>query len=139
MEFKWWIYESRVNENFHKTHHNLNLERNHQFFSYSIYYGIRGCIKMVRIYENPKLPKGGLENSWFWQVMNLATLWVHALYIQALIENLSKESCSIWRDFLISYTCSIKRWFNPFFNLLWLGVKLPNWLMSIFLAITFIS
>jgi hypothetical protein len=103
LEFKWWIYESRVNENFHKTHHNLNLERNHQFFSYSIYYGIRGCIKMVRIYENPKLPKGGLENSWFWQVMNLATLWVHALYIQASIENLSKESCSIWRDFPISY------------------------------------
>jgi hypothetical protein len=25
--------------------------------------GIRGCIKMVRISKNPKLPKGGLENS----------------------------------------------------------------------------
>jgi hypothetical protein len=58
---------------------------------------------MVRISENPKLPKGRLENSWFRQVINLMTLWVHDSYIQALIEKHSKESCSVWRDFPISY------------------------------------
>jgi hypothetical protein len=50
---------------------------------------------MIRIFKNLKFPKGGLENSWFWQIMNLATLWVHDPYIQTLFENLSKESCSL--------------------------------------------
>jgi hypothetical protein len=58
---------------------------------------------MVRISENPKLPKGGLENSWFWQVINLTTLWIHDPYIQVLIEKHSKESCNVWKDFPISY------------------------------------
>jgi len=50
---------------------------------------------MLGISENPKFPKGGLEKILFWQVMNLATLWVHDAYIQTLFENLSKESCSL--------------------------------------------
>jgi len=54
-----------------------------------------GGIKMVRMFENPKLPKGGMIFKKNWQVMNLATLWVHDFYIQALFEKLSKESCSL--------------------------------------------
>jgi hypothetical protein len=50
---------------------------------------------MVRIFGTPKLPKGELDFFFFWQVMNLATLWVHDFYIQTLIENISKESCSL--------------------------------------------
>ncbi len=62
VEPKWCIDKPQANQT-HKTHHGLNLEKNHHFFSYNILCDKwQGYTKMTKI---PKTPKESW-NSLFW-------------------------------------------------------------------------
>jgi hypothetical protein len=54
VEPKWCIDKPQANQT-HKTHHGLNLEKNHHFFSYNILCDKwQGYTKMTKIPKTPK-------------------------------------------------------------------------------------
>jgi hypothetical protein len=71
VEPKWCIDKPQANQT-HKTHHGLNLKKNHHFFSYNIFFTSDKATPKWQKF--PKLPRSPKILFFEW-IMNLATLW----------------------------------------------------------------
>ncbi len=130
VEIKMLHKQTRLSQT-HKTHHDLDLEKNHHLLFHSMI--CEGYIKMTK---TPRIPR---RESQF--VFYFIKLWISQLCTFITI------AYKFWLNIFQMYSCNPWKWFFNvilhvnfgviwplFLEFLWIGIKLPIWHLTFLLA-----